>query len=711
MPHRPLATVLPLCVSRRPPNETSLMRSLSTNAILLVPLWLVQATVAVPAAETRVHCDGPRWILENDLLKVSVEPAAGRLCVLDKRIDQTWQQAPDAKDARKYRDAREIMRPSPGIAMVADVRTKSGKDAPLTVTLTLAADVAELAATAEMPPETEMAGGVAFLEPLILDASQGVLAIADYGNGHIYPLDESPFPRRSMSTSRMDMPWLGMCDLAKGVGYLLLIETSDDGLMEMRPWKQGDRTLVAPRIVWNPSRQKFSYPRRVLYHFVAEGGYVALAKRYRDYARAQGLVVPLAEKLKKNPNLRRLFGAPDVWGDASLKFAQEAKLAGVEKMLIHGRRKPEEMKAINELGYLTSEYDNYTDVLPLDPGKEIDKNHDHIPQSVVLKADGQRMTAWLTFDKKQQYMKRCPALWLRTAQATVPKLLVEYPFLGRFIDVTTAEDLYECHDPNHPLTRTQKRECGAKLLGYVRGLNLVMGGEHGIWWGVPHLDYIEGMMSGGYASWPAGHLKHPKTKDEEFTSPQGRKLGDWETYARWGIGHENRVPLWDLVFHDCIVSTWYWGDASDWLLDAAPEITPKKDALNVLYGTIPLLWANKEGSWQKDRNVFLRTYRNTCKMHEVVAGTELLSHEFVTPDRAVHRTRFSDGTQTIVNFGPKPYPAELDGQKFLLPENGWAVKGPQFEQSRALVNGRVVTIVRSGSFQHREEETAQEGLR
>ncbi len=36
-------------------------------------------------------------------------------------------------------------------------------------------------------------------------------------------------------------------------------------------------------------------------------------------------------KLKKNTNLKRLFGAPDVWGNASLAFAREAKAAGVEK--------------------------------------------------------------------------------------------------------------------------------------------------------------------------------------------------------------------------------------------------------------------------------------------------------------------------------------------------------------------------------------------
>jgi len=453
---------------------------------------------------------------------------------------------------------------------------------------------------------------------------------------------------------------------------------------------------------WRGQKGAFGYTRSVLYHFAPSGGYVALCKRYRAYAKEHRLIVPLAEKLKKNPNLARLFGAPDVWGNATLEFAKEAKAAGVEKMLIHGKpKKPEEMRAINDLGYLTSEYDNYTDVLPTKDGT-IDRQHAILPDHAVLKSDQQRMTAWLTWDKKTQYMKRCPTLWVDAAKVTVEKVLSEWPFIGRFVDVTTAEALYECYDPNHPMTRTQKRECGPALHRVFRDRKLVVGGEHGIWWCAPWVDYIEGMQSGGYASWPAGHLIHPKSKDEEFEGAWGKLKTKWEQYAKWGIGHEYRAPLWELVFHDCIVSTWYWGDASDWLLDAAREITPKKDAFNVLYGTIPLLWANKGGSWIKDRAVFLRTYRNTCKLHEAVATAELLSHEFVTPDHAVQRTRFSDGTECVVNFGEKPQRVKVGRKEFLLPQNGWAVKGPKIEQSLTLDGDKQVTKIRAGKYQFTE---------
>lgn len=100
-----------------------------------------------------------------------------------------------------------------------------------------------------------------------------------------------------------------------------------------------------------------------------------------------------------------------------------------------------------------------------------------------------------------------------------------------------------------------------------------MGGEHGRWWAVPVIDYVEGMMSGGtdnYA-WDAPYLRPPMNKD-------GNK---WEQYETLGMNPQYRVPLWELVFHDCVVSTWYWGDANDFLTLADPKFTDMKNCYNI----------------------------------------------------------------------------------------------------------------------------------
>lgn len=636
--------------------------------------------------------------IENAVLRVELDVDSGRIGVIEKAGGLTWGQSSAAKAAAPV--YRKLAGGKTDFEVERAFDAGKGVRLPVRIRFSLPdAGAPELRVEARANDAKAATGDMRFIEPFALDAPRGVLAVADYSNGHLYPLDAAPFPKKSFGGDRLDLPWVGLCDLDSGRSCMLLLETPDDASISMQDFAGKDgRTRVAPQVIWRPQKGTWGYPRSVLYHFAPKGGYVAICKRYRAYASGRGLIVPFTEKLKKTPNLTRLFGAPDVWGNASLAFAREAKAAGVEKMLIHGRPgKPDDMRAINDLGYLTSEYDNYTDILPTEDGK-VTSNRAILPDHAVLKSDKERMTAWLTWDKKTQYMKRCPMLWVDAARNTADKVLGEWPFLGRFIDVTTAEALYECFDEKHPMTKVQKRECGPALHRVFRERGLVMGGEHGIWWCPPVVDYIEGMMSGGYASWPAGHLIHPKSKEEEFEGAWGKLKTKWADYERWGIGHEWRAPLWELVFHDCIVSTWYWGDASDWLLDAAPEITPKKDAYNVLYGTIPLLWANAGGSWVKDREIFLRTYRNTCKLHEAIATSELLSHEFVTPDHAVQRTRFADGTECVVNFGARPHRASVGGRDHLLPQNGWAVKGPSIEQSLALEDERPVTRIRSRGY-------------
>lgn len=665
-------------------------------------LCAVFSTVALAFRPSPGAEEAAPAVIEGAGLRVAVDPASGTLAVRERSGGFEWRQAlaePGAPKPR-FRNLKAIGDPPSGLRFSLE----AARGAPtLQVVLSLGPGERDLSVEVDTAERSSEIPGLPCLDPFVLDSKAAALVVADYADGHLYDLGAGALPRRWFTLSDIDMPWAGLCDLESGAGLALVVETPDDASIEVREVDVGGRKLLGPRVVFQPSRKQFRYPRRFFYHFSPRGGYVALAKRYREHARVEGLLVTLEEKARKNPAVARIFGAADVWGDASLSFAREAKAAGVEKMVIHGRSSPEEMEAVNALGYLTSEYDNYTDLLPLEPGKGVDSSHGRVPEDVVLQADGQRMKAWLTWDKKQ-YMKRCPALWVAAAREVIPKVLDRQPYLGRFIDVTTAEGLYECWDPAHPLTRSEKRACGEALLGYVRSLGLVVGGEHGRHWAVPHLDYIEGMMSGGSYSWPAGHLTRPKSKDQEFVGPWGNRYAKWEDYERWGIGHRNRVPLWDLVFHDCIVSTWYWGDSSDFLLEAAPEVTPKKDALNVLYGTIPILWANREGSWRKARDAFLRTCRATSKLHEAVATSEMLEHAFVTPDRDVQRTRFSCGTEVVANFGDREFEAEVGGTKRLLPKNGFLAKGPRIEESYALEGGKPVLRIRAGAYEFVEGE-------
>jgi len=647
--------------------------------------------------------EGGAWVIENAAIRVRIDPAPGTVQVTDKRAGgRTWSQPTRNEGAwlpgpaPRYRNGRALPPPADGVAFDSDIGGPKNTRVPLTVTFSVPADSALLAVAADTPDHDSAMATSPFMNFFLLDAPRGVLAVAYQSNGQLYPLNAMPTRALSFDTGRLDMPWFGVTDLAGGAGYMVLLDTPADGMVHCDTCRVGGRPLAVPRLAWQPSLGRFGYARRFECRFFVDGGYVAQALAYREVARAQGLLVTLADKARANPEVAKLLGAVDIWG-GNAEFARAARAAGVGTMLLSGDFSAGEAGAIDSLGCLAGIYDNYCDIMPIAPGGTIDAGHDSIPAHVVMQADGSRMSAHLDWASGKQWMKRCPSFWQPAARAAIPPDLRARPFTARFIDVITAESPYECFDPAHPVTRTDYAKLGAALLGYVGSLHQVVGGEMGIWWAVPDADYFEGMMSGGYRyyAWPAGQLMHPRTKDERFSAPGNASFNQpWSEYARWGIGFASRVPLWELVFHDCVVSTWYWGDSNDWLLEAAPELTARKDLFNILYGTMPLLWAGRpESGWMLDRAAFLRTARTVAPVFAALGGAAMVSHQFVTADGAVQRTRFSNGAEVVANFGASPYDAAIGGATHRLPENGFAVVAPGFTAFRELTGGREVTTV------------------
>ena len=137
-----------------------------------------------------------------------------------------------------------------------------------------------------------------------------------------------------------------------------------------------------------------------------------------------------------------------------------------------------------------------------------------------------------------------------------------------------------------------RREC----LEYFRSFDVVVGSEHGNDWAVDLIDYVEGATNDPFwwatdrlaaDGWNAGHLREP-TDRSQFPAP----------YLSHGMGPEIRIPLWDLVYHDCVVGTWYWGDVPGFLHRVAPELAEAKDLFTMLHGALPSLWRDTDRGYR-----------------------------------------------------------------------------------------------------------------
>jgi hypothetical protein len=591
--------------------------------------------------------------------------------------------APEAAPPPRLQNVRMVAN---GIAF--ETPLKAGAVAQATTTLTLPTEAADLVIDTDLPDRSVSVSGLEPIGAFVLDSKQAFMPFARYCDGLLMDCDDMRWRGNRLAMYSADMPWIGMTDLTKG--YMLLAETPDDGVVELRASDVNGHPRLAPVMQWENSKGEFRYARRLRVCFLDTGGYVAICKRYRAYAKEHGLLVTQREKAKTIPDVARLAGAPDIWGAWGLDFCQQAKAAGIDRMIVNWRGSKEDMEKVKALGYLISEYDNYVDI---QEGSLDQSERAPLPASAIKNAKGEPVQGWVTWDKKTVFMKLCPALAVKAASLRIPPVLAEHPFNARFLDVTTASGLLECYDPDHPLTREEYRHANEALAKYVSGLGLVLGGEHGRWYGAPYYNYWEGMQSGAFYSWPAGHvgIEIPQTRGE---------IG--ADYLKYGIGEVYRVPLWELCFHDCVVSTWYWGDSTGHLYKAAPDIADRKDLFNILYGTVPLYWVSQpySFSWRDPalRERLLESYRNTCKLHEQIGFEELVSHEFVTGDHAVQKTVFGDGTEVWVNFGEQPWTLKRAKQEYVLPQYGFYAQGPKIEQYRADVAGKTTTLIRSDGY-------------
>jgi hypothetical protein len=592
---------------------------------------LLAASCALSAAEKK----RPEPLrLSSKLLNVEVLPD-GSIAVTDKRNHRQWRHDPMSATMPVVVGRRIAGQLEYQVFDEANQRVLS---------LVLRLDEMEAAFDVSwIGPDAALPKPIAYPPPLA--TARGMWLVVPMNEGILYPVDDAsikPFQLAAYSGHGISMPWFGVTDPATGAGMMSLILSPDDARIEIARPPSG---LLTIRPVWESSRGRMRYPRRLRMYVFDKGGYVAQAKCYRRWAVAQKLFKSLETKRAENPNVDLLMGAANVWffDKDHVGMARQLQAAGMDKVLWSAGVPPDDVRALNELGYLTSRYDIYQDVWPPDaPGLK----HDGWPDDLVWLPNLEWMKGWASHrtnkDGTQTILQGGvinSARGLARAKQQIPENLKTHPFRCRFIDTTTAAAFKEDYNPAHQLTRSEDRQNKMALLDFCSGdMHLVTGSETGIDSAVPFVHYFEGMLSlGRYRLPDAGRNMiqyKPPTPD----------------FLKFQVGHYYRAPLWELVYHDCVVSQWYWGDYNN----KAPEVWDRRDLFNLLYGTPPMFMFNR-GTWNERQARFVRSYKNTCPSARRLGYREMLSHEFLTADHSVQRTTWSGGAAIVVNFSDAPY--------------------------------------------------------
>ena len=478
--------------------------------------------------------------LSNRSLEVIFHPRQATLTVKDRRTGQEYQQRGD--DLVVVLGARQS---DAGIAFQLlkpdDVLTIDG-------TIQIEPDAPEF--VVELTADHEMRAPLRF--PAAFLTEPGQYLIMPVNEGMSYPVDDESLPAMSYHLAGghgLCMGFWGCTDLTRSL--LAIVETPDDAAVNVS--RLDGRLAQAPE--WLPQKGRFGPPRRMRYVSLDTGGYVAMCKRYRQYAQHIGLFKTLAQKRSENPSVDLLVGAVNVWcwDRPAPEMCEEMRSLGIERILWSNRGKPEQIQKLNEMGVLSSRYDIYQDVMnPANFSKlgyvHPDWTSDAWPNDIILREDGSWATGWAVEGKAGEWFPcavLCDSLAVEYARRRVPAELESHPYRCRFIDTTTAAEWRECYHPNHPMTRSDSKRFRMELLEFMSKTHgLVTGSETGHEAAVPYVHYFEGMLSLGPYRVPDSGRDMLRVWNEVP-----------ELVAKFQTGHRYRLPLWELVYHDCVGRT------------------------------------------------------------------------------------------------------------------------------------------------------------
>lgn len=596
-------------------------------------------------------------ILENKSLCVEFEEKEQRIVITDKRIEKIWKQVP-------FPDFMRLTEIETG-PVEGEINFHFTGKVLLRLTVALEHE-SELLWTLSASPDTpfeSLAFPPAILPPdskhyiLETDSEGLLLPVDDCG----YPLEQQPIFRCSGGPG---MAWLGMVDGALESGFMTIYETPYDAEVLLEK-KDG---LICFSTVWLSSLGNFSYDRRIRTVFFEKGGYVAQCKRYRRYAWEKNHVTSLKSKLDRFPSMEKMLGAVHVyvWDDGRKReLLEEMKESGIEKALIlwNSNHLPypdqEFTSAVKALGYGIGNQELFTDIHPDSP-----KRLERKKQIPLLLNCYPGKFEFLTAKTKNggTYSNQfgtyvCPAAIREEMKKRIEMTLARYPQETLFLDVYQANGLYECYDDRHPLTREGYANAILDNMGWIEDTyGMYLGSEFGADFAAGHGTYVYGMMT----------LQRTWFNSEATVPGSIYYIGDWKNgrrptimlssrtatldYHKYSINEYTRVPLYELVYHDAVVTSWRWEDCNHHY----PEIWWKKDLFNMLYGNVPL-WSIDQSCFTSYKNTFLKSYQKVVPWVGSVCFDEMTDHRFLSDDHKVQQTVFSSGKSIIVNFGSHDY--------------------------------------------------------
>ncbi|WP_235883279.1 glycoside hydrolase [Saccharopolyspora elongata] len=398
---------------------------------------------------------------------------------------------------------------------------------------------------------------------------------------------------------------------------------------------------------------------------LTDGSPVASARDYRDWLSHHGGIEPLRTKIDRNPEVGKLVGAfhAYAWGQARTpEGINRMRGLGLGRMWLGYDADDQPMSkqavdAAKQAGYLVGPYDSWANAQ--DPNTA-DNPSSRWPAPVwqdacVRDAQGKIVTGfggrgcYLSSEAFQRTEPREHYMADRTRQMTANGAT------SYFLDVDAAGELHTDHSPQHPMDKATDRTNRLDRMEWLSGdQKLVLGSEKAGAWANRVLSYNHGSQTpvadglwalqkdrqtwGGYA---------PQGAPEFFFKPVHLPAN----LAKAMFDPQFRVPLYQTVLHDSVISTDRWELSWSKLPDQARD----RAMLAMLYNTPLNLVLNKAELDSHGKQIAdLQQYFEP--LHKAAATQPMTDFRWLTPDHRVQRTNIGNGALTVTaNFSTQPH--------------------------------------------------------
>ena len=438
-------------------------------------------------------------------------------------------------------------------------------------------------------------------------------------------------------------------------GFLAIYDTPYDAYSIISHTPKGE-TLVIPG--WKPSLGKMAYEREFIVSFLENCDYNLIAKEYRKYVKLQGKLVTLKQKIEKNPNIAKLIGAPVVHTCIAIyikpgthyydpdrperneyytsfyeraKELRELKAKGAENVYLHldgwGKRGydnlhpdvfppyekgggSEGMKHLadtcRELGYVFGIHDQYHDYY-------YDAETFDIENAIIdTFGENEVINYWYGGAQTLLCTKLAP-YYIKRNYMHFKELGIQIE--GSYLDVFSVVGIRECAHKEHPMTRQESADYRCKCLEILDSQGIIASSEE-------TCDFILPSMA---------LCHHAPYAVEE--------IGSFDSIAM-GIP----LPLFNLVYHDCVVIPWWGLSGKGWNI-------PVNDwgFLHALLNGDTIYYEINE----KAEDIELG--KVALDLHKKVCLEEMVHHEFLDGTYRKQKTTFSDGTTVVVDFDERTW--------------------------------------------------------